>query len=226
MTSINGIDHGRIRLFDGDGLTPEQKAIYDTVVNGPRGRMVGPLRAALHSPELADRWSKLGEHLRYKTSLSPVQSELAILVAARHWSSDTEWAIHADIARVVGLDSGIIEAIRRCITPPFTDPDQALIYEYARQLLQTGHVSGEIYKLLHKRFEDVWLVELTALIGYYSMVAMTLNAHSIPRPHNSRESLLPIGGEPSRLPELSPDAIGALFAGNSLSRVADVQPAE
>lgn len=226
MTSINGIDHGRIRLFDGDGLTPEQKAIYDTVVNGPRGRMVGPLRAALHSPELADRWSKFGEHLRYKTSLTPVQSELAILVVARHWSSDTEWAIHADIARVVGLNPGIIEAIRRCISPPFTDPDEALIYEYARQLLQTGHVSSDIYKLLHERFDDVWLVELTALIGYYCMVAMTLNAHRIPRPHNSRESLLPTGGEPSRLPELSREVIGAIFAGNDLSGVADAQPAE
>lgn len=226
MTSTNGIDHGRIRLFDGDGLTPAQKAIYDTVVNGPRGQMVGPLRAALHSPELADRWSKFGEYLRYRTSLTPVQSELAILVAARHWSSDTEWAIHADIARAVGLEPGIIEAIRRYGSPPFTDPDEALIYEFARQLLQTGYVNGDIYNLLHQRFEDVWLVELTALIGYYSMVAMTLNAHRIPRPHNSRESLLPIGGEPSRLPELSLEVIGAILASNDLSGVSAAQPAE
>lgn len=226
MTNTDGVNDGRIRLLDGDGLTPEQKAIYDTVVNGPRGRMVGPLRAALHSPELADRWSKFGEHLRYKTSLTPVQSELAILVVARHWSSDTEWAIHADIARAVGLNSGIIEAIRQCLSPPFIDPDEALIYEYARQLLQTGYVGGEIYKLLHQRFDDVWLVELTALIGYYSMVAMTLNAHGIPRPHNSRESLLPIGGELSRLPELPPEAVAAIFAGTDISGVADAQPAD
>lgn len=226
MTDINGLDEGRIRLFDGDGLTAEQKVIYDTVINGRRGRMVGPLRAALHSPELADRWSKFGEHLRYNTTLTSVQSELAILVVARHWSSDTEWAIHADIARAVGLDAVVIDSIRRCAAPPFVNPDEALIYEYTRQLLQTGHVKGETYRLLHQRFEDVWLVELTALVGYYSMVAMTLNAHGIPRPHNSREGLLPVGGEPSQLPELSADVIRAVLAGSEPAGVPDAQPAE
>ncbi|NBB53129.1 carboxymuconolactone decarboxylase family protein [Rhizobium sp. CRIBSB] len=226
MMGTNGIDSGRIRLFDGDGLTPEQKAIYDTVINGRRGKMVGPLRAALHSPELADRWSRFGEHLRYNTSLTTVQSELAILVVARHWSSDTEWAIHADIARAVGLDAAIIDSIRRCALPPFVNPDEALIYEFARQLLQTGHVRGDTYSHLHQRFEDVWLVELTALIGYYSMVAMTLNAHRIPRPHNSDESLLPVGKEPSRLPELSADVIRKILAAAEPVGVPDAQPAE
>ena len=213
MTIGNGIDAGRIRLFDGDGLTPEQKAIYDTVVSGRRGRMVGPLRAALHSPELADRWSRLGEQLRYNTSLTPVQSELAILIVARHWSSDTEWAIHAAIARDVGLDPAIVDSIRSCEVPLFVDLDKALIYEYTRQLLQTGHVRNETYKQLHQRFEDVWLVELTALVGYYSMVAMTLNAHSIPRPHNSIERSLSVEGEISRIPELPADAIRTLVIG-------------
>ncbi|MBV8512330.1 MAG: carboxymuconolactone decarboxylase family protein, partial [Xanthobacteraceae bacterium] len=74
----------RIPLPSPDTLTAEQKRVYDAIVSGPRGALRGPLRAALHNPELADKWQQLGELLRYRTSLPPQLSELAILVTARH----------------------------------------------------------------------------------------------------------------------------------------------
>ena len=65
----------RIPLFPLATMTDEQKRVYDAVVRGPRGVVVGPLRAALHRPELAERWSQFGEILRYRTSLPPRLSD-------------------------------------------------------------------------------------------------------------------------------------------------------
>ena len=60
----------RIPLLDVDDMNAEQRRLHDSVVSGPRGQMIGPLRAAIHNPELASAWSALGEFLRYRTSFA------------------------------------------------------------------------------------------------------------------------------------------------------------
>lgn len=172
----------RIALPDQGEMTPEQQAVFDAVVSGPRGTVVGPLRAALLNPALADRWQKLGETLRYKTSLPKKISELAIIATARRWSSDLEWIIHRKAALAAGLASEITEAIEHGKRPDFTDVDEENAYLFTRQLLQTGKVDDDVYERVRGRWADVGVMELTAVIGYYSMVAMTLNAHKIPLP--------------------------------------------
>jgi 4-carboxymuconolactone decarboxylase len=162
------------------------------IVTGPRGTLVGPLRAALHSPELAEKWQQLGALLRFRTSLAPQLSELAILVTARRWSCQVEWYIHARAAAASGLDAAVIEAIRTGQTPTITDQDARLIYDYSVELSTRGKVSQKVYGATLATLGEVGVVELTALIGYYTMVAMTLNAHEIP---------LPDGAEPP-LPEI------------------------
>jgi 4-carboxymuconolactone decarboxylase len=161
-------------------------------VSGPRGEIIGPLRVALHHPELADRWQQLGEILRYNTSLPPRLNELAIILTGRHWNSPVEWAIHADAGLKAGLSPVLIEAIRLCETPAFDHEDEAIVYEYTRQLLQHGHVSQSVYATARTRFDTIGIVELTAVIGYYSMVAMTLNAHDIPVPDRPGTKLPPL----------------------------------
>jgi 4-carboxymuconolactone decarboxylase len=163
-------------------MTPEQRRVYDAVVSGPRGALRGPLRAALHRPELADKWQQLGELLRYRTSLPPQLSELAILVTARHCQCDLEWHIHEQVAREAGLARAIIEDVRAGKRPASADADALIIYDYADELNRRKTVSEETYQRALKRWDAVGVVELTALIGYYTMVAMTLNAHAIPLP--------------------------------------------
>lgn len=174
----------RIPLPGPDEMNDAQKAVYDKIVSGPRGTLVGPLRAALHNPSLADRWQALGQVLRYETSLPHGLNELAILVAARHWNSELEWTIHAGAARKAGLDDKIIEAIRRCEMPDFAHEQEREVYDFSRQLLENGKVDDAAYAALLDRWGALGAVELTALVGYYSMVAMTLNAHQIPLPEH------------------------------------------
>lgn len=172
----------RIHLPQPDEMTPAQREVLDRILTGPRGTLVGPLRAAMHNPALADRWQALGQVLRFETSLPARLSELAILVVARHWNSELEWTIHAGDARRAGLAEPVIEALHRRTLPGFAHEDEAEIYEYARQLLESGQVTDAIHAAVARRWGELGVVELTALVGYYSMVAMTLNAHRIPLP--------------------------------------------
>lgn len=172
----------RIPLPGPDDLNAAQRAVYDKIVTGPRGTLVGPLRAALLNPSLADRWQAMGQVLRYETSLPRDLNELAILVTARHWNSELEWTIHAAAAREAGLDGSVIEAIRISKIPEFTREEEREVYEFSRELLENGKVGDAAYAALLDRWGALGTVELTALVGYYSMVAMTLNAHAIPLP--------------------------------------------
>ncbi|MEK6243576.1 MAG: carboxymuconolactone decarboxylase family protein [Pseudomonadota bacterium] len=181
----------RIPLFPLDSMTAEQRRVYDAVVSGPRGVVVGPLRAALHRPELADKWQQFGEILRYRTSLPPRLSELAILVTARHWTSQLEWQQHAPAALKGGLSAAVIEAIRHGQRPPFTTEDEQAIYDFCREMHENKAVSDKSYRRAHELIGTLGVVELTALMGYYTMVAMTLIAHEIPLPEGAAPALPP-----------------------------------
>jgi len=175
----------RIPLPSPDSMTDDQKRVYEKIVSGPRGRLVGPLRAALHNPELAERWQALGALLRFGTSLPPRVSELAIVITARRWNSQIEWYIHAQAARAAGISDAVLDAIQARAQPVFDTRDDEVVYEFARQLQETGQVEPVLYAQAVERWAAVGVVELTAVIGYYTMVSMTLNAHEIPMPDDA-----------------------------------------
>jgi 4-carboxymuconolactone decarboxylase len=181
----------RIPLPSAETLTPEQRRVYDAIASGPRGGVRGPFRALLHAPELTDKWQQLGELLRYRTSLSPRLSELAILVTARHWDCQYEWFAHEQHALKGGLPPAIIAAIKNGQRPKFDKTDDAAIYDYALELQTSRAVGAETYKRALDAFGPTGVVELTALLGYYTMVAMTLNAHEIPLPPDTPPPLPP-----------------------------------
>jgi 4-carboxymuconolactone decarboxylase len=181
----------RIPLPSPAELTPEQRRVHDAVVAGPRGQVIGPLRAVIHSPDLAERWSRLGEFLRFGTCLPPRLNELAIIVTGRRWSSQIEWWVHARVAAEAGLPAEAIEAIRIGEPPVFTDADDAVIYEYARQMQLDGRVNEAAYHAVTERWGARGVVELTGVIGYYTMVSMTLNAHEIPLPDGVSPPVMP-----------------------------------
>lgn len=195
----------RIPLPAPEDMNEAQRRVYERVVAGPRGRLVGPLRAALHNPELAERWQAFGALLRYGTSLPARVSELAIVVTARRWNSQIEWHIHAQAAAAAGIEPEVLDAIQARRAPTFGNQGDALVYEYARQLQETGQVD----RALHARAVQAWgvagIVELTAVIGYYTMVSMTLNAHEIPMPDGVPAPLdLPTGNGQPVLSRLAP----------------------
>ena len=181
----------RIPLPSPETFTAEQQRVYEAIVAGPRGALRGPLRAALHNPELADKWQQLGELLRYRTSLPPQLKELAILVTGRHCHAQLEWHIHERMALKAGLSPDVIADVYAGRRPRALDADGLAIYDYAEELNRRKTVGEANYHRVLERWQAVGVVELTALIGYYTMVAMTLNCHDIPLPEGVPPPLPP-----------------------------------
>src|SRR6478752_5189622 len=137
----------RISLPAPETMNAEQRAVYDKVVAGPRGRIQGPLRAALHNPELADKWQALGALLRYGTSFPPRLSEIAILVTGRACHSPFEWYAHRAEAEKAGIEQPVIEAVLAGAEPPGLSADDAAVYRYAVELNRHNSVSDATYNV-------------------------------------------------------------------------------
>jgi len=173
----------RIPLVTIDNMTPEQQRAHDDIValNHRIGRLPGPYWLLLHSPELAEKVSQVGELLRYRTHLDARLSELAILITARHFDCQYEWYAHAPLAQKGGVADAAIEAIRVGQRPRLDKPDEAALYDYVSELHARHQVSDATYDKALAQFGPSGLVELTSLVGYYGMVACTLNAHRYER---------------------------------------------
>ena len=128
----------RISLPAPETMNPEQRAVYDKIISGPRGRIQGPLRAALHNPELADKWQAIGALLRYGTTLTPRQSEIAILVTGRACNSPFEWYAHRAEAEKAGIEQPIIEA--RFVSKARRAGADALIYDPIEKVGEEAHL--------------------------------------------------------------------------------------
>jgi 4-carboxymuconolactone decarboxylase len=172
----------RIPLLAPESMNAEQRAVYDKIISGPRGKIQGPLRAAIYNAELADKWQALGALLRYKTTLTPRQSELAILVTGRACQSPFEWFAHRTEGIKAGIETHILKALLEQSEPVGLSLEDQIIWKYSTELNQHNSVSDATYSQTVKHFGPTAVVELTALIGYYTMVAMTLNCHEIPFP--------------------------------------------
>lgn len=162
-------------------LDAEATAVVQAVGAGRRGTVPANVVTWLSHPELARRAAHLGELVRYETSLAPRLSELAILVVARHWHCAYEWAIHAGEAARAGVPGGVIDAIGRGTVPPLAG-DEQLVTAAARQLLVTGRLDDACYDAALAALGDAGLTDLVAVVGYYTLVAFSLNARQVPTP--------------------------------------------
>ena len=157
-------------------MTQAQREAAAEAIAGVRGRVPGPMRAWLHSPIFAARAQNLGGFLRYGTTLAPVASELAIILTARHASSSYVWNSHLKEALEAGLDPAIGEALLANREPEFADPMLRVVYDYATTLLATRHIPQELHERAVAALGETGVVELVGVIGYYSLVTLTVNA--------------------------------------------------
>lgn len=181
----------RIPVATPDALNDEQRRVYDKIASGPRAGVRGPFLALLHQPVLADAVQQVGEVLRYRTSFPPRLSELAILVTARHMDCQYEWFAHEPHAAKGGLSAAVVAAIKAGRPPEAMAADERAVYEFALELNERHVVSPATYQRALEAFGTVGVVELTGLVGYYTMIAMTLNAHEVPLPAGASPPLPP-----------------------------------
>lgn len=169
----------RIPLPSVESMTAEQRQVYEAIGSLRRGHIPMPYRAALHNPELADKWQQIGELLRYRTSLPQRLSELAVLLVAHHHGCQYMWDAHQPVALKAGVNSDAVEAIKAGRRPQLAAADEQAVYDYCAELLETKFVADATHDRACSIVGVTGLVELTALLGYYVMVAMMLNAHDL-----------------------------------------------
>lgn len=170
----------RLAAPDSASYTPHQREIHDAIASGPRGVVRGPLAVWLHRPELAAKAQELGRYCRYGTMLDARLSELAILVTGRIFGSEYEWQAHKAHALKAGLSPEIIEAIRRNEKPDFTAPEEAVVHDVARAAHKTRQVTDALYARAVELLGEQRLVDLIGLLGYYTLISLTINIFRVP----------------------------------------------
>jgi 4-carboxymuconolactone decarboxylase len=192
---------GRLAHLPTDRLDDEQRALYDSIVQGrrcaaqgrsvsltnPDGSIVGPFGAYLRAPAVGACLSQLGEVLRFDTTLPRNLLELAVITVARHWSAQFEWYAHARFALDAGVAPEVVTAIAERRDPAFADPAEAVVHRFTRRLLEEHRVDDETYREVVLRLGETQVVELTALVGFYGLISAVLNTFEVP---------LPAGAEP------------------------------
>lgn len=165
-------------------LTEAQQRAADDVAAGPRGKLIEPFVPLLRAPELMTRVQRVGEYLRYQSSLPDALRELAILIVARHWDQNYEWGHHAPLARAAGLDAEVIAAVSQGASPTTGGDDVLAVWRLVDELLTHHAVSDATFAAAADLLGDTGLVELVALSGYYTTLAMTMNVARTPVPDN------------------------------------------
>ncbi len=170
----------RLPLPARDTWTSAQANAAEELSAGPRGGVIGPFKPLLHSPELMQRVQRTGEYLRYNTSLDKRLSELAILVVAQFWGQPVEWNIHHPIALASGVREADAAAIAMDQAPSSLDAEQQAVYDFCHTLLREHAVDDALYARAIAAFGEQGVVDLAALCGYYSMLAMVMNVARTP----------------------------------------------
>lgn len=170
--------------------TAEQAECADEIINGPRGALIAPFVPLLRSPELMRHAQRMGEYLRYRSALGLRLSEFAILLVARAWNQEVEWAIHAPIARREGIAVETIEAISRGRRPLAMTADESVVYEFWHEVETRRTVSDATWQSAIALWGPQATVDLLGLLGYYTMLAMVMNAAGTPAPDSDAPPLM------------------------------------
>src|ERR1700692_1598830 len=165
-----------------DKMSAPPRSIADAIMSGPRKALSGPFNAWLRSPELADRLQKVGEYVRFNSSLDRRINEMAILMTAQAWGSQYEWYAHAPLALKAGIDPAIIAAIGAGQKPDNMKDDEAIVWEFTTQLRRDHGVDDATYARALEKFGEAGIMDLVAVNGYYDVVSMTLNVARVAAP--------------------------------------------
>ncbi len=172
----------RFQPLQWEELTPEQQTMVNDLLSGTRTSLGGPFNVLLRSPEMGNLAQKLGEHIRFRSSLPARLNEMAILMTAKWWSSQYEWYAHRPLAVNAGLSEGIIEAIRGGRRPERMRPDEAVVYDFSTELRDRRRVSDATFARAVERLGEQGVVDLIGVMGYYDLVSMALNVDRYPLP--------------------------------------------
>lgn len=184
MKDLNPLNcmHGpeRMPALPMEAMDDVQQAAAQELINGPRGAVFGPFIALLRSPELMNRLQKVGEYLRYQSSLDTRINEYVMLIVSRQWTQQFEWCMHYPLALKAGVRQATLAALAEGRRPPEMRDDEALAYDVCDELERMRGLSDATYARAVQVFGERGLLDMLGLIGYFTTVSMTMNAARTP----------------------------------------------
>jgi 4-carboxymuconolactone decarboxylase len=173
-----------------EALNDKQRIVAEELIKGPRGGVKGPFIPVLRNPELVDRLGKVGEYLRFGSSLDARISEFVMLVVAREWTNQFEWAVHVPIALKNGVKREVIDSLSLGRFPKGMAADEEVAYEVCDELSRTKSISEPTYRSAVETFGEAGLIDIVTVYGYFVTVCAIMNAAHTPPPTDS--SVAPI----------------------------------
>ena len=141
---------------------------------------------------MGDIAQQFGASMRFKSSIPPKLNELAIIITARHWTSQYEWYAHHRAALAAGLSPAIADAIAAGKRPTGMQKDEEAVYTFCTEILTTKQVSDATFKTTKDAFGEKGVVDIIAVTGWYSIVSMMLNVDQYPVNEGTQPELKPI----------------------------------
>ena len=164
-----------------DKLTPQQTTIFEQLTAG-RGRILGPYKIWIHSPTVASGMEQIGTFLNKRSSLSPREVEIGILVIAQHWDGDYVRQAHIREGRKQGLTQETIDAILAGKDPKLADLHERTVHRFATALVGGRKLSDADFAEIEKVLGREGIAEVLVLLGYYTSVALGMKVHEVPIP--------------------------------------------
>ncbi len=182
----------RFKPLTYDEMTPAQKTMIEHLLAGPRGGAgEGPFNVLLRSPEMGDLGQAFGA-ARFSSAVPRKLWEMAIILTARHWTSQFEWYAHHRAALQAGLSPAICDAIAEGRRPASMKPDEEAVYNFSSELLATKQVSDQTFKAAKDLLGERGVVDVIGIMGWYGTVSMLLNVDRYPLPDGVQPELKPI----------------------------------
>ncbi len=176
---MNDSPSSRFPEVDLDTATALQREVAEEIRSGPRKAVIGPFIPLLHAPELARRIQRVGEYLRFESSLPKDVLECAILTVARRWRSGFEWKIHSELALKAGVPAEVVDGLAGDAAAPSLPKPYREVVDFCRAALDTGDVGDPRFGEMRERRGEQGVLELLTVCGYYSTLAMYLNTARI-----------------------------------------------
>lgn len=182
----------RIPAVTRQRVKEELRVVFDEVSSGPGGVGTGPMSIVKNSPEMARRAIPLFNYVRNESTVPKKLRELAMLVTARAMDCPYIWNAHAASGRQQGLSDTLVDALRDNKPLPPVPTDEAAVINYGMELFRNRRVNQETFQAVMDLLGVQGLIELTTLMGFYTMLAFNANAVDLGLPHQLTDPPLPI----------------------------------
>ena len=170
----------RMPALSMDAMDDAQKAAAQALIAGPRGAVFGPFIPLMRSPELMNRLQKVGEYLRFQSSLETRINEWVMLIVSRQWTQQFEWCMHYPLALKAGVKQEVLDALAQGRRPAGMADDEAIAYDLCDELARTHGVCDDTYRRAVEAFGERGVIDMAGLAGYFTTVSMVMNVARTP----------------------------------------------